>query len=104
MARTIERRSGKKDGEKPVLVGETIHEYFAPEKSMIQVRRGELASVLLRFQEAQRARRWHRRGWTWLKRRIRPAVDMIDFLRVLRREDEATRALAQDAGQEAKPL
>lgn len=99
MARTIEKRSGRKDGERPALVGETIHEYFAPEKSARPVLRGEIGSLFLRFQESQRARRWYRRAWTWVKRKVRPYVDFVDFLKVLRTEEQAVDALAKDAGQ-----
>lgn len=107
MSRYTDRRRAKKhyDGEKPpALVGETLKDYFAPEKSARQVTRGELASLFVRFRQAEVARRWHNRLFLWIKRRIRGGVDFVDFLRVVGKEEEAVRAVAKDAGQEARPL
>lgn len=102
--RSIDKRAGRSDGERPALVGETISQYFRPEVSMKAVTRGELSSILLRYTEAQKARRWYRRWWTWTKRCVRPFVDMVDFLHVLREEDAAVQAIAKETGTEVKPL
>lgn len=104
MSRHTDRRAGRQDGERPALVGESIKDYFAPEKSGKTVLRGELGSLFVRFREAEKARRWYRRWWTAIKRWVRPAVDLIDFLHVLREEDAAVRAIAKDANIDPKPL
>lgn len=107
MAQYIDKRRGKKqyEGQKPpALVGETLAEYFHPDKAHKEVRRGELASLLVRYRQAEIARRWYRRWWLWVKRKIRGGVDLVDFLKVVGKEEEAVRAVAKDANVEAKPL
>ena len=88
---TLERRSGKKEHERTVLRAETISDYFSAERAHRQVTRGELGSILSRYEDARRSKVWHKRLW----RAIRGSR-VLSFFELQRKQQQATDAAIAD--------
>lgn len=63
----FEKRNGKREHERTVVRAETISDYFSPERAHRGVTRGELGSILARYEDARRAKAWMRRLVRWVR-------------------------------------